>query len=145
MEEQYHKEERIRHANAPRGTEVWLRNVAQSWKLTDEPIWSDRSKYIVDDEWSEIRKAHLNRKTIEFQDEYDKWVVRNLDTQVMCDITRYRIKSDEPLYYYQWEKMLSHGAVITVTEYVLDDYAEKNGYKKDGWRKIENSRRTWDE
>ena len=50
----------------------------------------------------------------------------------------------EPTYYYQWEILLSTGKV-KVSDFMTNKYAEKFKYEKDGWRKIESSKRTWED
>ena len=50
--------------------------------------------------------------------------------------------SKEPKYYYQWEKLYDDR--IATTDHLSDTFVEENEYKKDGWRKIESSKRLWE-
>ena len=50
----------------------------------------------------------------------------------------------EPTYYYKWEKLFNDGNIWS-TNWMTDEYAERGGFKALGWRKIENSKRTWEE
>jgi len=49
-----------------------------------------------------------------------------------------------PIAYYRWERLSSKGKIL-VSNLVSDKYAERHKYKKDGWIKIESSKRTWDD
>ena len=48
----------------------------------------------------------------------------------------------EPIYYYRWEKLSSNNK-IRVSDLISDKYAEKNGYREEGWVKRTNTKRTW--
>ena len=52
-------------------------------------------------------------------------------------------KLEEPIYYYKWEKMYTYGE-IWATTWMTDEYAERGGFKTSGWKKIESSKRTWE-
>ena len=51
---------------------------------------------------------------------------------------------EEPTYYYQWKRDIDIGN-IEISNFVTDEYAEKQNYKVEGWVKIENSKRTWED
>jgi len=59
-----HKEEIIRWANCPDGTKVWNKKDGFEWRTSEEPLWLIHHEYIVDDEYSEIRKAQAEGETI---------------------------------------------------------------------------------
>jgi hypothetical protein len=61
------------------------------------------------------------------------------------DINNESKAKEEPTYYYQWEAVSKYRECIILSQYVTDEYAEEHDYVKDGWRKIESSKRTWDE
>jgi len=49
----------------------------------------------------------------------------------------------EPIYYYQWERLSSKGEIL-VSNLISDRYAEKNGYREEGWVKRTSTKRTWE-
>ena len=51
---------------------------------------------------------------------------------------------EEPIYYYRWEKLYRDGRINT-SDLVTDEHANICNYKRDGWRKIESSKRTWED
>lgn len=63
------------------------------------------------------------------------------DTDVWEDIKCEELK---PTYYYKWEKLNIYNDLIETTNWVTDTYAEKYNFKTTGWRKIDNSKRTWE-
>ena len=50
----------------------------------------------------------------------------------------------EPTYYYLWEKLTRNGSILT-SSHITDKYAEKHNFENSGWRKIESSKRTWED
>lgn len=99
-----HKDEIIRWAKCPNGTEIWHRHKGdKKWLKTDEPNWYPTKIYIVDDEFAELRKAYADGKTIQ---------QHNPQTQEWVDIQNpffiygtscYRIKPEtKKVKLYQW-------------------------------------------
>lgn len=59
-----HKDEMIRFANSPEGTEVWFRNFSNdknTWRLIRHASWNKDDGYIVNDANAELRKACINK------------------------------------------------------------------------------------
>ena len=50
----------------------------------------------------------------------------------------------ETISYYRWERLSSKGKIL-VSDFMTDKYAEEFKYEKEGWRKIESSKRTWED
>jgi len=51
---------------------------------------------------------------------------------------------EAPEYYYQWEKQETEG-LITITQFFMtDSKANLKGFIRDGWRRMESSKRTWE-
>jgi len=59
-----HKDEIIRWANCPEGTEIWYREGRNEWDKVMATGWLPNVKYIVDDKYAELRKAQADGKTI---------------------------------------------------------------------------------
>ena len=63
--EQVHKSEIIRLANSPQDTYVWFKQEGFGWCRLAAVVWGPENKYIVDDEFAEIRKAFVDGKQIQ--------------------------------------------------------------------------------
>ena len=51
---------------------------------------------------------------------------------------------EDPVYYYRWEYK-SPDNVISLSHYMTIEYAKAQGYsEKDGWYRIDSSKRTWE-
>ena len=63
-------------AEHPNRTKVWIKSSNDtSWKLSDSCIaWFSSSKYIVDDEWAELRKAQADGKQLQCKYEDSNWI-----------------------------------------------------------------------
>ena len=56
----------------------------------------------------------------------------------------WKIKQDEPTYYYRYERL--DDGMIAQTSLYSDEYAKEYKYtEENGWRKILSSKRTWDD
>ncbi len=131
-----HKKEIVRWSNCPDGTKVWTQYKGNStWGTTLAPLWNPETKHIVDDEYSELRKAEADGKVIQSELCGMGWKDRD-NLRFSNSPNRYRIKP-EPIYYYEWEKL--EGAHISVSKATTEDL------DKAGWRRIESSKRTWNE
>ena len=139
--ERKHKKEIIRYANSKDGAQVWFSHNFQEWKLTEEPIWVDSTNYIVDDKWADLRKAQIDGKIIEAKITPDTWSKHNLNESFAPSY--YRIQPNDPIYYYQWEKLNSSNDTIMISQFMTDERAKRSASTKDGWRKIELSKREW--
>ena len=61
-------EKEIRYwASKPDGTEVFVRAI-DGWASTTCPTWYPSMKFVVDDEWAELRKANADGATIQAWD-----------------------------------------------------------------------------
>jgi len=152
METRPHKEEMIRFANSEVGTAVWWREKTfDSWKLIKNPLWSEDYVYVVDNKYAELRKKSVDEdRAIQMYNTIDsKWETPTFNLDFSAPIESYRLepKEDhdyiEPIAYYRWERLSSKGEIL-MSNLMSDKYAEKNGYKEDGWIKITNTKRTWE-
>ena len=58
-----HKDEIIRFANSKENTKVWCKQVRDNtcfWSLSNTPLWSGKSSYVVDDEYATVRKFFID-------------------------------------------------------------------------------------
>ena len=139
-----HEKEIIHWAKSPEGTKVWVKPLSGEWFKINNVSWDKDITYIVDDEYAELRKAQADGKTIEYKPIKGEWEYLEYPEWNKAPQT-YRIKTDEPTYYYQWEKLYPEGRIIT-SEYLTDETADYDGYKvSEGWRRIESSKRTWED
>jgi len=85
--------------------------------------------------WDGKKIEYCNKSEEEWKNtDYPSWHLEN----------RYRIK-EKSIYYYQWEKLTGNGNTIETLGYATDEYAEDYNYTGKGWRKIETSKRTWND
>ena len=87
----------------PDGTKVWLKSSKDTeWQITYLPRWGSDTIYIVDDEWSELRKAQADGKQLQTK-LTNKWEDAELTIDVLdvLAVSDWRIKP-EPIYEYQW-------------------------------------------
>ncbi len=135
-----------RWADSPDGTKVWKKfnNLDKEWLIAHNPFSESDTIYIVDDGYAKLRKAQIDGKAIEYY-HHHIWVEALTDAwNIATDISKYRIKPDEPIYYYKWETCIKN-IIIKTSDSVTDNEATKRGYHRDpNWRKIESSKRTWD-
>ena len=103
-----HKAEIKYWAEHPDGTKVWQyeeMNITP-WKLLCcAPEWFHDKKYIVDNEWSELRKAQADGKQLQFNfGEFDDWEDTTLTYYRMATSNppHWRIKPKKKVYEYQW-------------------------------------------
>jgi len=152
MRTKQHKEEMIRFAKSEYGTAVWLRpKISTNWRTLLKPTWNENYIYVVDDEYAELRKKSIDedRPIQMYNTISSKWETPTFELDFNAPIESYRLehKEDhnyvEPIYYYRWERLSSKGEIL-MSNLISDKYAEKNGYKEDGWIKITNTKRTWE-
>ena len=67
--------------------------------------------------------------------------IEHTDEDIWEDV---RHKKLEPTYY-KWERLHINNELIETSNFVTDAYAEKYNFESNGWRKIENSKRSWEE
>ncbi len=140
-----HEKEIQRWSTTPDGTGVWYRykNDTKWDKLNAAQVgWHDWCIYIVDDEYAELRKAEADGKTIQISNRnqtiWSDWSKPGYSEGVI----NYRIKPED-IYYYQWEQISENQDVIEISNFLNNEVGDL--LKNDGWRKIESSKRTWDE
>ena len=116
-----HKDEICYWADHPDGTKVWQfeeENV-EPWKLLCcTPEWFPHKKYIVDNEWAELRKAQADGKQLErFNEVTSLWKQKELDFKyIKKDLPkRWRIKP-EIVYEYQWMYQVPEDNSFYITE-----------------------------
>ena len=153
MKTRLHKEEMIRFAKSEEGTTIWWRaKKATDWGIISNTMWYKGFIYIVNDKYAVLRKesADTGRPIQVYNYSSLKWETPTHELQFDVDLAFYRLepKEDhdyiEPIAYYRWERLSSKGEIL-MSNLISDKYAEENGYKEDGWIKIESSKRTWDD
>ena len=114
-----HKNEIKRWADCNEGTKVWHQHRSgMTWSLSTIPNWYEGCNYIVDDEWAELRKAQADGKQLQYKEDLDLWkdtTFTNEDTNTL--LGRWRIKTDEPEYEYQWVIKNSIGRFDITTKF----------------------------
>ena len=138
-------------SSMPDGTRVWARLTEhKSWSLNKYSNWDEETLYVVDDENAEIIKQWYDDKSkIEYSFQNgSSWYGTTCTTieSIRANIQtghKYRIKPKD-VYYYIWEKLKVDGG-ISISNPISDNHAESFGYTSDGWRKIESSKRIWDD
>ena len=161
MKTRPHKEEMIRFAKSEDGTLVWFRRKScTSCDTISSPAWHKDSIYILHNKYAVLRKesADTGRPIQVYNYSSLKWETPTHELQFDVDLAFYRLepkedhdyiepKEDhdyiEPIAYYRWERLSSKGEIL-MSNLISDKYAEKNGYKEDGWIKITNTKRTWE-
>ncbi len=148
-----HEKEINRWAECPDGTKVWALHKEgpdkKGWSLLEHPLWETVTNYIVDDEHSQFRKAQIDGRTIlAYQGGWYNINQCNEATQnfkLSPADEYYKIETNRPTYYWQWEKLDKEEESILITPHYTDRMANKRGYQvNDGWRKIESSKRIWE-
>lgn len=87
-----------------------------------------------------VIEAYKNGEQIEINGEYSGWLP--VEAPLFEEASSYRAVK-KIIYYYQWEKLIDRR--IVTTEYVNDKHATLANYKENGYRKIEGSKRTWED
>ena len=93
----------------PDGTKVWLKSSKDTeWQITYLPRWGSDAIYIVDDQWSDLRKAQADGKQLQRMDGIGDvgqrlWSDYILAYSDMADTQpkHWRIKPEEPVYEWQ--------------------------------------------
>ena len=143
MSERKHKLEMQRYASSQEGTEVWYKHDNGAWRLVSNPFWNEDITYIIDDEWAKLRKAQIDGKTIERRISIDSpFHIVDIEKCTMTYIDNYRIKK-EPAYYYRWERLTAKR--IQESGLIKENSNLESKLISSGWRRIESSRRTWDD
>ena len=89
-----HANEIKRWADCPDGTKIWYKTpISTTWSTIEYPSWTERVKYIVDDEYAELRKAHTDGKQIEFQSMSGVWWCMENPSWIE-ESSKYRIKPE---------------------------------------------------
>ena len=147
-----HRDEMIRFAKSEDDTAVWYRpKMSTEWLTGLKPLWNKNYIYIVDDDYAKLRKesADTGRPIQVYSILLSIWKTPTYKLDFSAHIESYRLepKEDhdyvEPIAYYQLERLSSKGEIL-ISNLISDKYAEKNGYKEDGWIKITNTKRTWE-
>ena len=82
--EKVHLEEKQRWMSLPNGTKVWTKpKYSNRWSTTDSPIWMPSSKYIVNDEWSELRKMQIDGHQLQYLASPSAWVDRRITYNII--------------------------------------------------------------
>ena len=139
-------------ASMPDGTKVWFKDIGGNiWTLISDPTWYQNCTYVVNDNNAEIIKQfHDDASKVEYfniiEDRWEQTSCKNVGctrTSIGAVGHKYRIKPED-VYYYIWEKLKMDGG-ISISNPISDNHAESFGYTSDGWRKIESSKRTWND
>jgi len=81
----------------PRGAEIYYKY--DEWCLTATPSWSTDSKYAINDEYAEFRKAIIDGKQVQFETcdgNGPYWKTLDIKPNDKFMFDKYRIKPDEP-------------------------------------------------
>ena len=106
-----HKDEICYWAKQPDGTMVWFKYGNNDWKLTSGPVWRAHTKYIVDNEWAELRKAQADGKQLQIETKSGwKFKKLTLDQVRLHKSHWWRIKPEEPVYEWQWIYKVENGS-----------------------------------
>ena len=93
-----HKKAIIWFLEQPEGTEIWCRGKADDteWILVDNPSWSTENIYVINDKFSEIRKAIADGKQIQIRkfQTWDDLDVKDPNFEPELSINCYRIKPE---------------------------------------------------
>ena len=135
-----HKDEIKYWADHPNCTDVWAKGFnEQDWELLEhyKVNWSCVvCKFIVDDEWAELRKAQANGEQLQFKHFNGEWVDCFLDYNKMTiGPKNWRIKPKEFVYGYQYVIQYSDGT------FDMTDHEEKEPVCRDDssvqWKVVE--------
>ena len=135
------------------GAKIEFKTLNNEWERVVSPDWIEVINYRIKGgisikSWNKHKDMILSYwegKEIECRlDEKDTWdIVKKPIFGIHCE---YRVKSLEPVYFYQWEKLFDENQIIISNGFITDERAKNSGITKEqGWRKIESSRRTWDD
>ena len=101
-----HKEEIKYWAEHPEGTRVWQKTNDKNskWELSTFPKWHQTFRYIVDNEWAELRKAQADGEQLEHQISWNDWEndILNYEKIERTLPEYWRIKPSKPVCEYQW-------------------------------------------
>ena len=126
-----HADEICYWAKHPDGTKTWWKNKYENkWKFVD-PGWYIDSEdiYIVDDKWSELRKAQADGKQLQSLIKPDKFEDQTLDRYLMSHSTpsEWRIKPKETVYEWQWIITTNYDCFdITAKHFATKEEAQKS-------------------
>ena len=137
-----HRDEIIRWAKSPAGTNVWLKkSTADVWYDSIIPTWGDNVEYVLDDEWADIRKAFIDGETIQYYNkELGIWSdTLNRDASAFAGrrVEMYRIKP-KPVYEWQCYFRRCITEPFTLTE---EYFTEEEMKRHPIYRKYEDSKK----
>ena len=125
-----YKDEIIRWANSPEGTETWIRDNHRphlNW-VRAKPCWLCSNTYIVDDEWATLRKAQVDGKQLQYLDGVgDIGKATWIDSVILYTDIRdtepkyWRIKPDGPVYEWQWTYYNDCKDEWSITNYLTEE------------------------
>ena len=131
-----HEKEMIRFAEAPEGTLVWqFFEDSNKWILVF-PGWDKNNKYVVDDEWAELRKAQIDGKQLQRKDGVgdvgqQRWRDDSLSgmdqSEYVSKPTDWRVKPNVPKYEWQWMMRYQTGTYSLTTGFYPTMEAAKKG------------------
>jgi len=87
--------------NQPEGTTIWSKN-DNEWTEVKHPAWFLGNTYIINDEYSELRKAIIDGETVQWEQTENNWIDLPKDYDFIkaekngTTIKEYRIKPKEP-------------------------------------------------
>lgn len=120
-----HSEEIKYWAEHPDNTQVWRKlSDDTEWELVEFPQWRKNHKYIVNNEWAELRKAQEDGKQLEYKNKIlNKWVCSTLTIDWITCLGKmhkdWRVKP-EKIYEWQWIIQLQNDKYI-LTDYYIDE------------------------
>jgi len=120
----------------------WYRNIDEkNWDITDSEIWTDNVIYIIDNEFSELRKAFYDGKQIEAKvgdgETWALWTLNNEPNWEGWAKDSFRIVDETIIYEWQYYTKDASG------RYRLSDFYTDNeiGICPSYWIKFEPSKR----
>ena len=136
-----HREEKLRLAEAPDGTKVWVKCEGMNWHLLKSISWVTEYLYVVDDGIHiEERKAFAEGKKIEYKlkgnpDTY--WV--HMESEHWREEFEYRIAKTEPVYETRWRMLRDRGTRTESTiTFFNQKHIDENLLESKGWYKGES-------
>lgn len=115
-------------AEHPDGTRVWLKYEDCDWtSLQDHEInWRLKDGiYIVDNQWAELRKAQADGKQLQYNEGTWEDRILILSHIDLYNILDWRIKSEEPVYEWQWIWFCERTGRYAISGFMTEDEANE--------------------
>lgn len=140
-----HRQEKLRLAEAPDGTKVWIKKGIDVWYQSIEISWTSTTKYVVDDgRHVEIRKSFAEGNKIEsYNQQHNIWM--KCDNPSWGKHIKYRVIEPNPelLHEKHWRMLRYHKTCTESTsnyysqEQIALNYKSSNGWHKGEYIEVE--------